>query len=500
MNKRDGAATSGQRGGSRRWRPGIVGIALLVPVAACATNPLNGKDNLVLVSDEQEIEIGKSAIAQVASSVGVYENPALTAYVARVGKALAAKSERPDLPWEFQVVDDPTVNAFTLGGGPIFVHRGLLAHLSSEAQLASVLGHEIGHVTGRHAIRQMSKEMLFVLGAEVGKEIWGGWSDVESLLSPAVGLLMLRYGRDDEREADDLGYRYTVANGYEVREAPGIFRMFKRIAEVDGGGTLPVWLSSHPESGARADHFTKVIEAAAPPAGNVGRDEFFAVINNLVFGPDPRQGYFEGGVFKHPRRKFQITPPAGWNANIVERALVITPVEGEAGMKFGETTEGGTPAEALQTYLSREDMTKGEPFVMGPGMFHNGARFIREDEEGNKQHGAVVFFSHDGAVIKAAFGAPAKDLGAVEATFRRTLESWKVLSDPAALAVEPARLKLVDVPQVTTLAELAKIHPAIPLARLAIMNQLEPDARLAAGQKIKVVEGRVRDDQIKAKS
>ncbi|HEY0711614.1 MAG TPA: M48 family metalloprotease [Polyangia bacterium] len=493
--------TESQRLSRRTWggKPGL-GLSGLLVMGACATNPLTGKSDLAVIPEDQEIEYGRQGSVEVAATMGIYDNPALTAYVDRLGKALAAKSERPHLPWSFQVADDPMVNAMALPGGPIFVTRGLLTHLSSEAQLVAVLGHEVGHVTGRHAVRQISKSMVFVLGNEIGKELWKGWSDVEGLLNPAVGLLMLRYSRDDEREADDLGYRYTVGNGYEVREAPGVFQMFKQVATADGGEETPLWLSSHPESEARADHFAQRIAETPPPIGIVGRDEFLAITDGLVYGADPRQGFFEGGVFKHPRRKFQVKPPPGWNAMVGERALIATMAEGASGLKLGENPEGGTPAEALEKYLAQDGVTKGEAFTLGAAFPHTGARFTRKDEEGNDTAGAVIFFVHGGALMKAAFIATPDQLATVEAAFRASLATFTTLTEPATLAVEPARLKIVTVAQPMTLAEFARQHPAVPAERLSIMNHVGLNAPLTAGQKIKVVEGKLRDDQIKTKS
>jgi predicted Zn-dependent protease len=484
---------------SRPRRSGFLALGLpgLVALSACATNPLSGKSNLALIPEEQEIEIGKSAAVEIAATMGLYDNPELTAYVERIGKAFAAKSERPHLPWQFQVIDDPMVNAFAVGGGAVFVTRGLLAHLSSEAQLATVVGHEIGHVTGRHTVRQLSKTLVLIAGAELGQALWKGWSDVEGLVNPALNLLMLRYSRDDEREADDLGYRYAIDNGYEIREAPGVFMMFKKVAEAAGADDSLVWLSSHPESGARADHFAKRIADTRPPLGMTGKEEFLAVTNHLVYGPDPRQGFFEGGVFKHPRRKFQITPPPSWHAGIAERALIATPPNDPGGIKIGETTETSTPAEALDSFMSREGITKGDAFTVAMSTPHVGARFTRQDDEGNDEAGAILFFSHAGTIMKAAFVTKPEKLAAIEAGFRASLATFATLTDAAALAVEPARLKVVTVPRTMTLSEFAKQHPAVAVEHLAMMNHLEPEFLLAAGLTIKVVEGRVRDDQLK---
>ena len=162
-------------------RPSLTAAAIVAAaLLACATNPATGKKQLMLVSEAQEIAMGKAADQEAIAAYGLYPDPKDQAYVDRLGKSLAAQSERPDLPWSFKVVDDPTVNAFALPGGYIYVTRGIMAHLRSEAELVAVLGHEIGHVTGRHSASQMSKQQLamgglmmpagkdFALGANFG--------------------------------------------------------------------------------------------------------------------------------------------------------------------------------------------------------------------------------------------------------------------------------------------------------------------------------------------
>ncbi|HEY0706367.1 MAG TPA: M48 family metalloprotease, partial [Polyangia bacterium] len=435
----------------------------------------------------------------IGQTMGLYDNPALAAYVDNIGTRIAAKSERPKLPWQFQVVDDPMVNAFAAGGGKIFLTRGMLAHLTSEAQLATVLGHEVGHVTGHHASRAASKTLLVMGANELAKSLWKGWADAADVVNPATELLMLRYSRDHEREADDLGYRYAIENDYEVREAPGVFTMLKKVADAKGRNPAHAWLSSHPESGARADKLAKRIAEHRPPLGITGKDEFLAITDKLIFEADPRQGFFEGGVFKHPRLKYQITPPAGADAAISERALITFTKQG-GGIKVGEAFDGATPAEALEKFLAQDGVTKGEDFKLPLNVAHVGARFTRKNEKDQQEAGAIAFFTHQGVVMKAGFLTAVDQAPAMEKAFLTSVATFAPLTEPAALAVQPARIKVVTVPEAMTLAEFAKKHPAVSVDRLALINQLEPEFLLAAGLRVKVVEGQLRDDHIKPKS
>jgi predicted Zn-dependent protease len=205
-------------------------------LTGCARNPVTGKSELSLVSESQEIQMGQQGAKEVEQSIGFYKDPAVNAYVADIGKRMAANSERPNLPWEFHVVDDPAVNAFAIPGGFIYVTRGLMSTINSEAELASVIGHEVGHVTHRHSVEQISKAQLAQLGLGIGSILSSDIAKFGQLASAGLSLLFLKYGRDAEYEADRAGFRYALDQSYDVREMPKVFQTLDRIGEVSGGG------------------------------------------------------------------------------------------------------------------------------------------------------------------------------------------------------------------------------------------------------------------------
>jgi len=225
-------------------------LAAVLGITACMTNPATGKKQISLVGEGQEVEIGRQADQQVVAQIGLYQDQKVQDYVSALGKKLAAASERPNLPWSFKVVDDPAVNAFALPGGFIYVTRGLMTHLQSEAELVAVMGHEIGHVTARHGADQMTKSQLANIGLGVGA-ILSGHEELVGLASQGLGLLFLKYGRDDERQADDLGLRYLVHAGYDPRPMGDVFDTLERVSASEGGGKVPTWLSTHPAPGDR---------------------------------------------------------------------------------------------------------------------------------------------------------------------------------------------------------------------------------------------------------
>src|SRR2546422_8512418 len=215
-------------------------------VAACATNPATGARQLMLVRESQEIAMGSDYDKQVVASIGLYPDSGLQRYIQQFGTRLAATSERPDLPWTFRVVDDPVVNAFALPGGFIYVTRGIFAHLNSEAELAGVVGHEIGHVTARHSASQMTKQQLAQVGLVIGTVASPEFGRYSGLAGQALAVLFLKYSRDNERQADDLGLRYMRRVNFDPREMPHVFEMLTRVSHAQGGGRVPEWLATHP--------------------------------------------------------------------------------------------------------------------------------------------------------------------------------------------------------------------------------------------------------------
>jgi predicted Zn-dependent protease len=471
-----------------------IGVTSLVAIGSCTINPLTGKRELALIPESQEIEMGKQAAEEVGTTMGLYENAALSKYVDGLGHQLAAKSERPDLPWTFRVVDDPVVNAFALPGGPIHVTRGLLAYLTSEAQLVSVMGHEIGHVTAHHAVRQMSKQTLAQAGLAIGMAVSSTVRGLGQLGMGGLNVLFLSYGRDAEREADDLGFRYTVATGYEVRAMPGVFGVLKRVSESDGGDRLPDWLSTHPSPDERIERINAEIESQKPPQGKVETDPFLAMTDGLVYGLDPRHGFFDGEVFKHPEMKFQVQTPAGWKKQNLSQAVVAQSPDGKGGFQLTLAAKGTTPADSLQQFTTGNqaisNVEKVDLPLNGTG---TAARFAAKTDDGEAR-GLVAFVSHQGKVIQMlGIGTP-ENFATLEPAIRAAQSSFGPLTDQAALTVQPAHIKLVTAPAAATFADFAKAYPAMTPDKLAILNQLETGSKITAGQKLKIVEGKVRKE------
>jgi len=468
-------------------------IFLAPVVAACATNPVTGKSELSLVSEQQEIQMGQQGAQQVAQEVGLVKDQALQNYLQTVGSGIASKSERPNLPWTFRAVDDPSPNAFALPGGYVFVTRGLLDLMNNEAELASVLGHEIGHVTARHSVHQMSEQQLAQLALGVGAILSPTVAQLGGAASQGLGLLFLKYSRDDERQADDLGFRYALNQGYDVRYMDDVFRSLQRLGEASKESPLPSWLATHPGEAERIQTIDSKLAQLQPAQlanTKVNAQQYLQRVNGLVYGADPRNGFFQGNTFYHPDLRFQISLPSGWQGQNLSQAVIAVSPQQDGIIQL-TLAQGNSPEAAARAFLSQRGIQPGQASQQTVnGVPAVASTFQAQTEQGVIQ-GLAAFFTYNGATYQVIGYAPAQRFGAYESAFRQSLGSFAPVTDSRVLNVQPKKLNVVSLPQQMTLAEFAQRNPStIPLAELAIVNQVEdPNKALPAGTPVKQVTG-----------
>lgn len=467
-------------------------LAALLSVTACAVNPATGERELSLVSESQEIQMGQEADPQISAQLGLVDDPGLQAYVSDLGLRLAAVSERPDLPWSFKVVDDPVVNAFALPGGFIYVTRGILARFDSEAELAGVLGHEIGHVTARHSVSQISRQQLQQIGLGVGMVLSEDVRNVSGLLSAGLQLMNLRYSRGDETQSDELGLRYISRLGYDPEAMIGVFEM---LAEAGGGaeGRIPEWQLTHPYPENRAENIRqRIAEAGLAGGGTVARTTYLDRIDGMVYGDDPRQGYFKDTRFVHPELAFEVTFPAGWRT-INQRSVVAAIDPEQQAVVTLEVAEDGTdPAAALRTFLAQDGITGGTPREETVGGIPRARAGFEATTEDGTVRGEVAFMQHDGTLYRMlGYAAGASAWGAHGPRVASTISSFGALTDAAILAVEPWTMDIRTLPGATSLATYAASNPSpVDVSELASLNRVTPQEVLSGGDRIKWVVGR----------
>lgn len=459
--------------------------------SSCAINPVTGDRELALISEEQEIAMGAEAARQVDQSIGLVDDPALQQYVSRIGLALAEDSERPELPWQFGVVDDPTPNAFALPGGYIYVTRGLMNLMTSEAELAAVLGHEVGHVTARHSVQQLSRAQVAQLGLGLGAILSEQVGQLADVLGSGLQLLFLSHGRDAERQADELGFGYALDEGYEPGEAADVFRALLQSSEMAGRSPLPGWLASHPSEPERIEAVEQRVAAlASPPPGlRTGRDAYLDVLDGTVYGDDPRNGFFDGNWFYHPELSFRFALPESWQRQNLPTAVQGMAPEQDAAVQLSLVQ--GEPVAAAQQFFAQEgvveiastrDDVNGLPAVV--------SRFRAQSQSGVVE-GFVSHVSHGGANYRLVAYAPDARFAARAETLENIVTSFARVTDPEVLDIGPRHVDIIELPRAMTFSEFLSEYPsAIPAEEAALINQVyELDDSIPAGTALKRVVG-----------
>jgi predicted Zn-dependent protease len=461
----------------------------MAALAACATNPVTGKPMLSLVSEEQEIAMGQQAAQEAEQSIGVVNDPALQAYVQKVGAELAASSERPQLPWSFKVVDDPSPNAFALPGGFIFVTRGMMDLMTNESQLATVLGHEIGHVTARHTVTQVSRAQLAQVGLGLGSIFVPAVGQLSGALSEGLNLLFLHYTRDAERQADELGFRYAEQRGYDVRQMAKVFESLQRLEGESQQSALPSWLATHPGEPERIQNAEARVAAlpTPPDTTRLGRSAYMQQIDGLVYGENPRNGFFRGSTFYQPDLRIRVDFPQGWRTQNLSQAVMALSPQQDAMIQL--TLAQGSAESAAQGFFSQQGLQSGQvsrttvnglPAVVG--------QFQAQTQSGVVQ-GTAAFVEYGGRSYQILGYGPAGSYGNQDAAVRRTIASFGPVSDPQILNVKPNRISIVRADRAMTLTTFNQRYPSvIPIDELARINQLDgASSTIPAGTPVKRV-------------
>ena len=473
-------------------RLGVPG--LLLSVGACATNPVSGRSELSLVSKSQEIEMGKQASAGDLQRVGEYPDAALQQMVRSIGQQISSKSERPDLPWEFHLLDDAAVNAFAYPGGYIFVTRSLLSHINSEAELAEVIGHEIGHVTAKHTVAAMSKQQLAQIGLVAGSVLSSRVAQYGDLLNTGASLLFLKFGRDDENQADALGFRYALEQGYDPRESVKLFQMLGRLSG-EAGSRVPEWQSTHPDPGNRvqkAEDRLQKLQPAQLANLKINRDVFLRRLNGMIFGENPRLGYFAGNRFLHPDLRFQIDFPTGWTkANMAEAVVAQS---SDKAAQFQLLPAKGSPGSVIQEFVKQQGITVRQSSNTNiNGLPAAQAEFEATTEQG-ALYGIATSVQLNGQTYLLLGLMAAQAANQYASTVLATMRSFRQLTDPAAINVQPARLEIVTVPTDMSGSVFVKRFPStVPDEEVYVINGIESGTNLKGGTLLKRVVGGVRN-------
>jgi predicted Zn-dependent protease len=462
----------------------------------CALNPVSGGKDFVLVSEQQEIQLGAQAHQDVLKEYAALDNPALQAYVNEVGQRLAKQSHRPNLQWHFTVVDSPDVNAFALPGGYVYLTRGIMAYLNSEAELAGVVGHEIGHVTARHGVRQQSAATAAGLGAALGSILIPGLNNQAgaSLMQTLAQAWTAGYGREHELESDRLGAQYLAKSGYDPQAMIKVIGVLKNQelyaaeqARRDGReprsyhGTF----DTHPSNDARLKQVVNEANQYTVVHPQTNGDSFLQKMDGVVFGDSADQGTVRNNMLLHEKLGLAVQFPQGWRVhNHAERVVALSP-QGDARIELLPGPRNDQPLETLQQGLK---LDAGARFDSGslsgyPAAFAAGAL------QGKPLVAAAVVFNGSQYLLAGI----AKDKPTYDRernALRTTINSFHAITPAERKLARPYRLKLITAQPGTTMAGLAKASPLGQDAEseLRLMNDLYPTGEPPAGQRLKIVQ------------
>lgn len=489
------------------FRPLTRLAAALIAAAAlvsCATNPATGGRDIVLGTMNAEIEQGRRWYDEIIRYYGLYEDQSIQDYVNAVGQRIARNSDLPDMEWTFTVIDEGSINAFTTGGGYVYVHRGLLAYLNSEAELAAVLGHEIAHVTARHPAKGQTRSVGANLGV-LAAIILTGNAALADVASIGAAAWVQGYGREAESEADTIGMKYMVRAGYDPRAMRGVFEAFKaqESFEIDAAraeGRQPQIyhgvFSSHPAPDDRAVNSARNAAGVAEPEGGfvVNRNLYMTAIDGLAFGSSRAQGVVRDNRFYHADMGITLAFPKGWivenhndrlfaytrNQETImqmmaeERKANESPREFLLRMLQGATLAGGEPVEinGMQGYTVRT--LDGSPLDQGAGPI----RFI------------TLFRGNRAFTFAGASRSSRNRLPEADGLFMSVAQTMRDLRASEYALAEPYRLKVIRATNKTRLSEYADQIPAQKYKReeLELINAVYPNKPLPIGEYIKIVE------------
>ena len=487
---------------SLNFKVAISIIAALLFLNSCAVNPVTGKKELNFISAEKELALGAESDPAIIANFGLYDDEEIQEFINVKGKEMGAISHLPDLEYKFRILDSPVVNAFAVPGGYVYFTRGIMAHFNNEAEFAGVLGHEIGHITARHSSAQLSKQQfysgLFVAGMIVSPE----FRQLGELAQQGLGLMFLKFGRDDESQSDELGVSYSTQVGYDASQMAGFFEVLHRL-QSQAGVSIPEFQSTHPDPVNRFNNVHALADAYQGESNQtefkVNRDEYLQLIDGMTFGEDPRQGFVKFNTFFHPELKFYFPVPPEWQIvntpQMVQmaapggkalmimtlspqqtlQAAVQTTVEQDRLEVFEstQTTVNGLPAVALVSTVAQQPAQAGQQQAEQPDL-----RIL------------TYFIEYNGLIYIFHGLSSTADFNTYLRTFTNTMQNFDVLTDPAMINVTPDRLRIRKVNRVATLqTALNSLGVATSeMESIAILNNMQLTEQLPAGTWIKTIE------------
>lgn len=463
----------------------FISLAIFI---ACAVNPVTGEKQLMLLSESDAQQLGKQTDAQITQQYGLYEESDLNRYIDEIGQDMARLTHRPNLDYHFKILDTPTVNAFAVPGGYVYFTRGILSYFNNEAELAGVMGHELGHVNARHSASRYSQQMLAQIGVQLGAIISEDFAEWAPVALVGVKVLFLKFSRDDERQADDLGVRYSTLAGYDANSMATFFSTLQRLHPQQS--LLPDWFSTHPSP---ADRVAAVRQHATDMQNQderyvTRRKDYLTRIDGMIIGDDPRHGYVSGQAFYHPAMTFTFPVPPQWDVTNGPKQVQILSSDDRAALLFS-MAPGQSPLDA-----SRKFIADNEAIVVSSSSerVNNFATQIMTSDI-QSQSGVLrllSYFYEKDANIFVFHGIASKEaFPNYRAEFENTMNHFNRLTDQSKINVKPNRLNVREATNSGTLRSVLRQldTPADKLEDVAVLNGMHLDDQIQQGTLVKTI-------------
>lgn len=476
----------------------ILLFASILLIPSCAINPVTGKKQLMLMSESQEIALGAQYDPSVVSTFGVYEDADLQSFISEKGTEMGKISHRPNLEYHFKILDSPVVNAFAVPGGYIYLTRGILAQFNNEAELIGVMGHEMGHVTARHTASQQSKQQLgqlLLVGGMIASEKFRQFGEYAM---QGMQLLFLKFSRDNEREADRLGVEYSSKIRYDAHKMADFFNVLKKMQMGSDHGGVPTFMSTHPDPGDRYNAVnrkaTQWQDSLNYADWKVNQDHYLHLIDGLVYGEDPRQGYVEANMFYHPQMRFKFPVPPGWKLENSPLQVQMAPADGKSVMIFTMAQQKSLDEAAQQTLeqLKLSVLNSKRTSVNGFPAIGVVSQQVSQNQQTGQQQAIKVlsyFIDYNNQIFVFHGVAAEADFNSYYRIFESTMVNFDRLNEASKLNVKPRRIKIQTVKRSGTFAQALSYFgvPQQQMKELALLNNIELNDRVPQGKLIKII-------------
>jgi len=486
---------------TRRHFCGLAGCgSLVLGLGGCAVNPATGKQDLLLTSDSDERQLGMQEHPKILQQFGgVYEDPAAGGYVATIGGRLAAVSETPSLGFTFTLLNSPIVNAFAVPGGYVYISRGLMLLAEDEAELAGVLGHEIGHVVARHSAQRRSRAMLAQLGAGLLGAVVGG--EASQLAGSVAGLYLQSYSRDQELEADMLGIRYLRRAGYDANGMTSFLEKMRANSQLEAriAGRSPNDVDAYDITATHPRTIARVRQAASLAGNGQGRSEvrrrnpYLDTIDGMIFGDGPEQGFVRGQRFVHPVLRFEFSVPAGFSLSNTPQQVVAIDKKREAKIVFDQAPK---PFQGTMTSYIGRSWAAGARVSGLEAIEINGLSAATGVVNGRMGNTPAVLrllaIRFDARrVFRFIFIAPVPAMRQLATELQRTTYSFRRITPAAAATVRPKRLRVVQAGASVKADDFASRMSVdkLPRERFLVLNGLSENGSLGGRARVKIIAG-----------